>query len=134
MIGSWGSVVFEMSSKRIFSFSGMQRTVGYRHPTTPIVGGKPASQFTGEELEEVTLEIHFAVELGHDPIKEIDRIESLARKGQTNPLVLGGRPVGRNDFVITKIPQEWKRFDHDGKLIELAGTVTFQEFAAQGGV
>jgi len=132
MFGSWGPIVFEMSSRRMYSFSGMQRTVGYRHPTMEIVGDKPASQFTGEELEEVTYEIQFAAELGLDPQKEVERLEELGRKGYSAPLVLGGRPVGRNEFVITKIPQEWKRFAHAGRLVELAGNVTFQEHKPRG--
>jgi len=132
MFGSWGPIVFQMSSRCIYSFSNMQRTVGYRHPSMEIVGGKPASQYTGEELEEVTLELHFAAELGHNPRVEVDRLESLARKGYTAPLIFGGRPVGRNEFEITKLPQEWLRFDHWGKLKELKGTVTFQEFVPRG--
>jgi len=132
MFGAWGGIVFEMNSLRIFSFSNMQRTVGYRHPTVGILNGKPQSQFTGEELEEVTLDLHFAAELGNNPRAEIDRLEAMGRMGMASPLILGGRPVGRNEFVITRLPQEWQRFTHLGRLVELSGSVTFQEVPLQG--
>jgi len=128
MFGSWGRIIFTMSSFRIYSFSNMQRTVGYRHAEIPIMNGKPQSQFSGEELEEVSLELQFAAELGHNPRMEIDRLEAMARRGEAHYLVLGGRPVGRNPFKIVKWPQEWIRFRGTGRLAELKGTVQFREF------
>jgi|GEM_PF-566347 len=131
--GSWGSLVFRMSTLQMLSFSGMQRTVGYRHPTVDVLDGKAQSQYTGEELEDVTFELHFAAELGVSPRREADRIEEMARRGESHPLILGGRPVGRNEYVITRWPQEWRRFEPFGKLVEMAGAVTFQEFVPPTG-
>jgi len=128
MIGSWGPIVFEMSARRKFSFSGGSRDVSYRYGRTELVNGKARQQFGGEELEGFHIEIWFSVDIGLDPLEEIERIADIAVQGESYPFIVGGRPIGKNMFVITALPQEWKRISGDGKVLEIRGSVQFSEF------
>ena len=62
------------------------------------------------------------------PLAEIERIADIAAQGEAYPLIIGGRPVGKNMFVITALPQEWKRIAGNGKVLEITGSVQFSEF------
>ena len=128
MIGSWGPIVFTMSSLRKFSFSGGSREVKYRWGQTEVVNGKARLQFGGEELEGFEIDLFLSVDIGLNPRREIEFIKRIADQGEAYPLIIGGQPLGKNMFVVAALPQEWTRIAGNGKVLELHGSISFLEF------
>ena len=56
-IGSFGSVIFQVSSSHIKTFDELSRHVAAKFADHEVAGKKPVSEKTGEELDEVTFNI-----------------------------------------------------------------------------
>jgi len=128
MIGSWGPIIFMMSSLRKFSMKNTSRTVTYKYAQMEIIGGKPRLQAAGQDLEGFNMTLLFMAELGHSPAREMERITRIAERSEAYPLIIGGRPQGKNMFVITETPQELERISNRGKVLQMTVQVTMLEF------
>ena len=56
-IGSFGSVIFRVSSTQIKTFDELSRHVAAKFADHEVAGKKPISEKTGEELDQITFNI-----------------------------------------------------------------------------
>lgn len=91
-----------------------------------LINTKPRLQFTGQTLEEVTLQLKLRVEFC-TPAQEIKDLEAWKAAGEILPLLLGnGEYV--NDYVIRAIGKEITQTFNDGTIIEAEITVSLLEY------
>ena len=75
-IGNLGKLItFEVSSKKVLTFNGMQRNVSGRWAQHDIIGSKPVSEFLGPGQQKVTLPIFITVMHGVKPRKTLEKLE-----------------------------------------------------------
>ncbi|MBQ9487275.1 MAG: phage tail protein [Selenomonadaceae bacterium] len=67
IIGAFGELVFEVSARRVVTFDSYKRTTKAKYATHEIIGRPPVLEFTGRELEEITLTITLISCLGVTP-------------------------------------------------------------------
>lgn len=86
-------------------YDELARQIAWRHPDTPRVGARPASQFAGLGEETVTLKGALVPEIGQDRFA-IEDLRAMGDEGEARPLVDGdGRVFGW--FVITGLTDTW---------------------------
>lgn len=128
-VGNLGSLItFEVSSRKVLTFKQLTQTVGGRWTTHAVIGQKPKSEFLGADLRSGQLEIFLNSMLGVRPRSVIENIESAVESGNPLTLVVGGKQIGSNRWVITKMSETWNEVILDGRLVSANVTLTLQEY------
>lgn len=103
MIGSFGTVIFSVSSLRALTFTNFTRSAGKRTTKHEVITGKPRTEYLGADLQTVSFSIHLDVLYGVKPRLMIDMLTLMAETGLAYPLIIGGRPIGLNPWMIDSI-------------------------------
>ena len=130
MIGTLGTdLVFTVSDNYVFTFAGMTRDVSSRWATHETPGVKPRAEFLGPGLQSVSLPITLSSNLGVKPREMLERVEQMVETGDTEYLILGYRPVGKNRFRVTASSETWDLLYNQGELARAKLTLTLEEYA-----
>ena len=130
MIGTLGTdLVFTVSDNYVFTFAGMTRDVSSRWATHETPGVKPRAEFLGPGLQSVSLPITLSSNLGVKPREMLERVERMVETGDTEYLILGYRPVGKNRFRVTASSETWDVIYNRGELARAKLTLTLEEYA-----
>ncbi len=128
MIGVLGNVVFVASADTIRTFEDFSRSLAGRWAKHEIIGQKPKSEYIGPDLDTISFKMRFDVMYGMNPRKEMDALLELARSGKAVPLVIGGKGLGVNKWVVKSVDQEWVRVDNRGNVLVGIANVTLEEY------
>lgn len=128
-IGNLGKlIVFEVNSKKVLTFSSMTKTVKGRWTTHDIIGNKPKSEFLGAGQGAISLNIYLSVNHGVKPRSTIEKIEKSVENGTPYLLVIGGKQVGDNQWVITDMSETWNDIIMDGNLVSANLSINLAEY------
>ena len=128
-IGNLGSlIVFEVSSEKVITFNNMKQTVKGRWASHTPIGGKPIPEFLGADQRGITFDIYLSSVHGIKPRSVMEEIEDAVENGTPLTLVIGGRKVGSNQWVITDMSEAWEEIIEDGRLVSASLTITIAEY------
>lgn len=127
-VGSWGNIVFEVSRKKLFSFSNLSKTVESRWNEHEIIGKKPKSEFNGPELDAGQLDIVLDVNYGISPMKMLAKLEKAVANGNVNYLVIGKNKIGSGKWKITKISEDYKTIYANGAIAKIELSLDIKEY------
>lgn len=129
MIGHWGKyIVFSVSDKKILTFRNFSQNVQGRWETHNIIGKKPRLEFQGPDLREIEMEIRLDAEYGVKPRKLLTKIERAVQNGMAEKLVIGGKAIGKNKFVIKSVSETWDCIFNRGELAVANVTLSLAEY------
>jgi len=129
-LGCWGSsLIFEVSSNKVFPAKDIKVTQDGRWTKHNIIQKVPRSEFSGPDTRGVTLTLVLSAEHGVKPRTMISTIEKAARTGQVEYLVIGGKIIGSNKMSISSVSETWKTIYNKGELVRANVDVTFTEYA-----
>lgn len=128
MIGYFGPVKFETSDKRIVTFSNLNRSSTSRVSTHDNIGRKPTSEFLGPNLDAVTFTVSLNATQGVNPRKMAENFLIMNRSGEVHPLVIGGKGLGIDKWIITSVSQAWDTVFNRGQLYSCKVDLTLQEY------
>lgn len=127
-LGSFGDLVFEVSSEKCYTVKNVKRTVGKRTAKYTPSRGKEKLMHVGSDLRQVTLSIPLNALLGIKPRDALDRLVELAEGDEVYPLIIGGKPMADNPFALTKLSEDWSVILNGGELATAMAAVTFEEY------
>lgn len=129
-IGNFGSLItFEVSANRMLPLTDMKRTVSGRWKKHNIIGRSPRAEFQGADTDETKITAILSAEHGIRPRQMIDKLESAARSGQVDYLVIGGKRIGSSKVYISSLSEEWDCIWNRGELVKATINITFSEYA-----
>ena len=94
-----------------------------------LIQGKPRSEWVGDGLDELTLELTLHALLG-DPEAQIRRLKTAMRAHEPLPYVLGSGDY-RGVYLITEVGTTTRRTDAQGRLISATVSVSLLEYSGQ---
>lgn len=128
-VGSLGKLItFQVSEKKVQTFSDLKRKVSGRWVEHETIKGKPKSEFLGADLQDISFTIVLSASLGVNPRKVIERIAKAVEKGEHFPFVLGGKKISKNDFKITEMSESWDHIFSKGKLVHAKLDISLKEY------
>ena len=131
-VGSLGDIDFYVRSShgknQVLSFHDLTRNTSANFAEHERNGGKPYLEYSGPGLDEVSLII---AQLGVNPLEIQAALHKYAEDGTPNMLVVGGKKIGDNPFVIVTISDIYKRFYTNGKPTAISMQITLKEYANQ---
>lgn len=128
MIGLLGSLRFRVNDNKVFTFNNMKREVSASWNTMERIGQKPISEFSGPNLQTISLDITLDASLGVRPRQLLEVLERMTESGQASELVIGRKMVGKNKWVITKCSQAWDVILRGGELYRANVSLSLQEY------
>ena len=135
-VGSLGEVDFYVRSSNgkneILSFHDLTRNSTANFTEHERNGGKPYLEYSGPGLDEISLTIEADSQYRVKPLEVQTKLHQYAEEGTPNILIIGGKRIGNNPFVITTISDVYKRFyPNDGRPMAIAMQITLKEYANQ---
>lgn len=128
MVGKYGDIVFETNDKRILAFNNFTQNVSGRWSSHAVIGKKEKSEFNGPGKRKVTFKMTFCAELGIRPRDMLKKLEDIVENGKVDYLVIGGKAVGENRFVVTSLSETWNTVYSGGELAKASVSVTLEEY------
>lgn len=127
MYAMLGDIQFDL-----IPFEGFDQSSSVNYVQCDTVSGKPALQFTGENLDEINIQLKFHADFC-TPADEIKKLNSAMKKGQSLPFVFAnGEYLG--NFVIKSTQKKLELTASDGTIISadfslslLEGSLTEKE-------
>lgn len=132
ILGSLGEIVFEVSQLRVLNFDDYTRKTAAKYASHEVIGRPPVLEFTGRELEEISLTIKLIRTLGVSPEEEIFKLRDMCQRGEPNFLILGGTVYGENEFVITDIDEDVKHWIGEVKVLSGELKIKLKEYVPRG--
>lgn len=129
VVGNFGSrIIFETSDRKILTFSGMTQNVSAKYAKHSISGQKDRAEYTGPGNRSVKFNILLDVNLGIKPREVIERIENAVESGETEYLVIGGRPISQNKFYISSLSETYDVVMSNGEIARASLQISMEEY------
>lgn len=129
MIASLGDIVFEVSDEQVRTFKGLKYNVGARYQTHNRIGNKPLLEFSGVDVETLSMNIKLSAFHGLNPRKEMKTLNDACRNGKLLRFILGGKQFGSYRWVITKVNNSLERIDNKGNILSIEVSLTLNSYA-----
>ena len=129
VVGNFGSrIIFETSDRKILTFSGLTQKISGKYAKHSVIGQKDRPEFTGPGSRNINFKIMLDVTLGIRPREIMDRIEDAVENGETEYLVIGGRPVGRNKYYISSVSESFDVVMSHGEIARATLNISMEEY------
>ncbi len=129
MVGNFGNrIVFETSDRKILTFSGLTQKVSGKYAKHSVSGEKDRPEFTGPGSRSISFKMILDVSLGVRPRDVLSSIEGAVENGETEYLVIGGRPVGPNKFYISSVSETFDVILAHGEIARASLQVSMEEY------
>ena len=128
MIGTFGKVVFSVSSDHVKTFDEFEKSGSAVWDSQEVIGGKPKQKFKGTELETISFSMFLDIFKGVKPRENIELLNEMRDKGKTEFLIIGGKPIGKHKWYISSTSESWTNIDNKGRLLQAKVSVTLKEF------
>lgn len=129
--GSFGDIVFEVSSRHVLTYRDYKRTTKARYGSHEIIGQKPIIEYLGPDGEELSFSMQFRPELGVNPAEEADKVRKICETGKHDYLIIGNVVIGANPWVIASVSESAEIWDNMGRIIKSKIDVTLKEYVAK---
>lgn len=83
---------------KCLTFEGLKREVSCRTADHARISRKHKVQFIGPDIASMTFTIQLSADLGVNPRKTIEKLESCVRYGKTGYFVLGTKKIGKKSI------------------------------------
>lgn len=126
-IGSFGKVVFKVSSLSILSPNDYKIDRGAKTKKHPLINNPDITEFQGRQLINVSFSIKLISTLTNIS-RARERLTKYVDEGHHFPLVLSGNKIGENTFMLTKYSEKVVKTDRIGTPIVVELDVSFEEY------
>lgn len=125
-LGTWGDLVFEVSSDRMRTWQSKSRSGEARYADHEVHLAKPVAEFLGPSLDSFTVSMRFDAERGVNPEDELAKLRKARDTGQVETLVIGGAPVF--DCTLRGLNEDHRHHDKEGHILVAIAELTFKEY------
>ena len=127
-VGHFGGITFGVSSGRVQTFDNFSLKQSIKTTTHDVIGWKGRTEVTGEELDEVTLDITLMASLGVRPRAAYANLRSMMHNKQISYLIVGNTRVMDRRCLITNITSKWEDIYSHGEVGRIECSITFKEY------
>ena len=128
MIGSFGDVVFEVSSERIRTFRDFQIQRSAKYSEHAIHGRKGLLEFSGLSASTASLNIRLDAGLGVNPKDELTTLHDILNNHKALLFILDGEPQGDGLWVLESLSESYEIIDNKGAVIAVEVSLKLKEY------
>lgn len=127
MLGSFGSIVFETSDKKILTYDEFERNNSNRYAKHNSLGVKPKTEYIGPELETISFSMVLRAALGIDVDNTLEELRRIRDTPEVNKLIVGGKLIGTN-FIIKSMSEKHDVVDNKGQTQKATVSIELEEY------
>ena len=128
MIGSFGPIIFIVSSLRVLTFNDFSRSASKRTAGHEVIKGKPRTEYLGPDLQTVSFKCTLDATYGVRPRAMIEALVQMAEQGFAFPLVIGGKPIGLHNWSLDSVTANDEYMYNFGELMRAEVTLSLTEY------
>ncbi|MDO4495903.1 MAG: phage tail protein [Clostridiaceae bacterium] len=128
MIGSFGPVIFSVSSLAVLTPTNISRNVSKRTTVHEVIKGKPRTEYLGPDLQTFSFDITLRAEYGVKPRMMLDLLSKMAEGNNAYLLQIGGRPIGEHDWCLDSVSEAWDTVYSMGELSQATVNLSLTEY------
>lgn len=126
VIGTFGSKKFSVSSKKIYTFNGLELSTSINTEESENGSGKPTVKKTSGASDGLS----FSITLTNDNVnvrREIDDWINIQNKGTAYYMIFGKEKYGKNKWLVTSISVSDQEFLQNGIMRKATLNISFKE-------
>jgi len=131
-IATFGNKVFQVDAKRIYTFNNFSYSATLETEAQEAEGKKPSTYIKGEGLSTLSLTIPLEKMYGIDPRTEWESWESILAQKSPQIFILGGKPLGKNKWLLKSVSPSDVRIDAKGQIQGMNLALEFEEYVRAG--
>jgi hypothetical protein len=131
MIGYYGDIIFETSDKKILNFMDFKLEHSGRWTTHEPIGIKPKTEFNGPGLLTASFTVELNGRYGVKPKDELKRWRDYSLNGNAELLVIGGKPLGEDLWIVKSVSEAWGTILNGGELFSAKVDVSLEEYISE---
>lgn len=125
-VGSFGKIVFTVSSDQIRTFEDLQQQCAARYAEHQVIGKKPLLEFLGPGLEEISFKVKLMAAHGVDPDEELKALQEMRDEGQVGVLIFGEIKIGK--FALESISSSEGPRNKSGRATWIEAGLSIKEY------
>lgn len=129
MIGSFGDVVFKVSSNQVLTLSGLIVNRGAEYAEHKIINSFPVLEKTGRKLATASFDVKLSYYLKVIPQDELEKLENFLDEDEAKHLYLGKKHIGH--FVLTDLVEKYSRIGGHGEKTVIDVSLSIKEYVRQ---
>ena len=127
-IGSFGPIVFSVSSLAVLTPNNISRNISKRTTVHEVIKGKPRTEYLGPGLQAFSFDITLRAEYGVRPRLMLDLLAEMAEGGLAYLLQIGGKPVGKHLWSLDSVSETWDNLYSMGELSQATVKISLTEY------
>ncbi len=131
-VASFGTKVFEVNGDKIYTFEDFQYSSSLKTEKQDSTGSKPSTYKQGPELDSISFKLKLDVSFGINPRSEWEEWKSIMESGSAYPFILGGKPLGSNNFLLVGVKPSNFNIDNNGNILGVELDLSFDEYVREG--
>lgn len=128
LVGFMAGVPFIVSKNYVRTFDDYNRSGSGRWAQHDIIAQKPILEFIGPDAEKISFSMLLRSDMGIAPNTELNNLRKLRDKGKAFSLVIGGRKIGTDRWVIESIGETVNFWGKFGGILSVKVDITLTEY------
>lgn len=128
MIGSYGDIIFEVSSEKVLNMTDLNTAYGGNWASQDLISGKPRKQFIGAINNTATFNMLLKANLGVKPTEMLEKLREKIENGIAEYLIIGGKLICENKMVITSLSAKYNTIYNGGEVASITVGVSLEEY------
>ena len=129
LVGFMAGVPFVVSKNYVRTFDDYNRSGSGRWAKHEIIAQKPVMEFIGPDTEKISFSMLLRSDMGITPNAELNNLRKMRDKGKAFSLVIGGRKIGTNSWVVESIGETVNFWGKLGGILLVKVDITLAEYA-----
>lgn len=126
-IGAYGNIPFSTLPGFFNTPESIQLNISSKLEEHENLGNIPYTEFSHRNLRSISMSIKL-ISVLVDIDSALLRLHKICELGEHYPLIIGGKPLGENDFILTSIDQGIKSTDSKGDFEIVTCSLSFKEY------
>lgn len=127
-IGTFGGVVFSVSSQKILTPRDIKHTITSSWASHSIIGQKPKVEKTGNALQKITFTVVLDAQHGVKPRTSFNTLKNMCDSGTISYFIIGSTVVGSCQWRITSLTEAYDTVLSKGELSRATINITLEEY------
>lgn len=128
LVGFMAGVPFVVSKNYVRTFDDYNRSGSGRWAKHEIIAQKPVMEFIGPDTEKISFSMLLRSDMGITPNTELNNLRKMRDKGKVFSLVIGGRKIGTNSWVVESIGETVNFWGKLGGILSVKVDITLAEY------
>jgi phage protein U len=131
-IATFGSKVFTASHNKVYTFNDFTRSGGLNIEEQDVNGKKPSTYIKGIGLEDISFNVQLIEQKKLSVKGEIDSWFKIKDDKKPYLLIIGGKAVNKNKYLLVNVTVQDSSFSTAGKCIKATLQLQFKEYVRAG--